>query len=1042
MKTPPALKPLTLAMALAVLSVASGAAQASWIDRCRPGYNEYNGADLECQLAFHEGLAAVLAGSADDDAGRWGYLDKQGRMAIAPAFQEAKSFQNGLAAASQDGLWGYIDKQGQWAIKPRFTEATGFNAEGTALAEEQGHDVLIDRQGKVVKTFELGTRSWGFQRGQKLASMEMPMPPRLFNTATGKATTLPAGVMALAAPSGGYLPAQLRDSRYGGWWGLLDDQARWAIAPDMLRARQPALRDGDVLAVNREEGWEFVDAHGKSIHAQRYEHVQLAGPGLWLVKQKGAGKALLLNGKLGVQHAFKGNYIGLDERDGWRVMIDDEAVLLIDPAGKFRKIDARHGRVQISNGQAWVTASLAPRAVDMAADAAAAAAADAAAMTGDAAAAGTAAVSDEDGPGEAVEASADAAIASQDASAAEAVAAASEASAAATVAVDIATPAAMDAATAAVDITGAAAAEATSADAAPDAGGGLLQIYTRDGKPLLDADTVARLQDFDIRAFSASESARGRATADSLPLALLRPLDYKQPQGILTSKGKIVTNPDWEDMSSHDASMPLPVRTVNGKYGAIDADGNWSVPPRYSVVRPFRGAYALAGGGRSRSDDSLVIDAHGKAAQVPAEVLDGAMNFDGELIQYRAPDENRENRWGIWNIARGALAVKPVYESMEKFEDDWTKVQHQDRWGVMNREGKWMVPPTQESSYKLEYLGNGLMLVEDNGSGRRARSSYDTHYRLVNLRSGKSSELVTGKPDRLQDGRYLGALADGGTVVFDAKGSATRVSDSRAKNKELYQHWLYIEHEDGEGAIDARGNMKVPAIYGEFNPFFAQPEGLARAYTGSGYHLIDQDGKAVLPKLGDGSPLASMQRIVFHDSENSVSVMTDLQGREITRIDGTYSVEDRHANEGVATYRNASGNGRNGFIDASGKRIVGPHFDTLGPLNNGLAVARRLQYSGKLYGYIDLTGRYAIPPVFTWAGNFSEERALVRSNYQSRNTQYIDTKGVAIATFTVVCDTVTILDDQGRITWPLQKMDCPVADKFELAPDNAKAKQP
>ncbi|MBD9420770.1 WG repeat-containing protein [Achromobacter sp. ACM04] len=1029
MKTPLALKPLALAVALAALPAVPGAAQArsNWIDQCAPGYNEYNGANLECQQAFHEGLAAVLTGSADDDAGRWGYLDKRGRMAIAPSFQEAKSFQNGLAAVNQDGLWGYIDTQGQWAIKPRFSEATGFNAEGSALAEEDGHDVLIDRKGNIIKTFELGTRSWGFQRGQKLASMEMPMPPRLFNTATGKAATLPAGVMALAAPSGGYLPAQLRDSRYSGWWGLLDEQARWAIAPDVLRAREPALRDGDVLAVSRDAGWTFVDPRGKTIHKQRYEHVQLAGPGLWLVKQKGAGKALLLNAKLGVQHAFKGNYIGLDEREGWRVMIDDEAVLLIDPAGNFRKIDARHGRVQLSNGQAWVTASLPPRAVDMAVDAA-----EAAAVAADAAAAGAAAVPD-DGPGKAVEASADAAVAAQ-----EAVAAAAAASEAETVAVDVATPAAMDVAAAAVD----AAAQATSADAAPDTGGGLLQIYTREGKPLLDADTVARLQDYDIRAFSARESAHGRAFADSLPLALLRPLDYTQPLGILTSKGKIVTNPDWEDMSSYDVTMPLPVRAANGKYGAIDADGNWAVQPRYSVIHPFRGGYAQAGAGRSRSDGDQLIDARGKAVAVPAEILDGARYFDGELIQYRAPDENRENRWGIWNVAKGAPAVKPVYESMEKFEDDWTKVQHQDRWGVMNREGKWVVPATQDSSYKLEYLGNGLMLVEDNAPGQRSRSSFDTTYRLVNLRTGKPSEPVTGKPERLKDGRYLAALAGGGTMLFDAKGGATRVSDGRAKRTELYQHWLYIEHDDREGAIDARGNMKVPAIYGEFNPFFAQPEGLARAYNGSDYRVIDQDGKTVLGKLGDGSPLATMQRIVFHDSENSVSIMTDLQGREITRIDGTYSVEDRSANEGVAPYRSRSGNGRHGFIDANGKRIVGPHFDTLGPLNNGLAVARRLQYSGTLYGYIDLTGRYAIPPVFTWAGNFSEERALVRSNHQGRNTQYIDTKGVPIATFTEVCDTVTILDDQGRITWPQQKMDCPVADKFELAPDNAKAKQP
>ncbi|WYX29047.1 hypothetical protein WJ976_27055 [Achromobacter denitrificans] len=70
--------------------------------------------------------------------------------------------------------------------------------------------------------------------------------------------------------------------------------------------------------------------------------------------------------------------------------------------------------------------------------------------------------------------------------------------------------------------------------------------------------------------------------------------------------------------------------------------------------------------------------------------------------------------------------------------------------------------------------------------------------------------------------------------------------------------------------------------------------------------------------------------------------------------------------------------------------------------------------------------------------DFQEERALVR---QDGYTQYIDTKGEPLATFVTVCDTVTILDNVGRIVWPLEKMRCPAADKFELAPDNAKAKQ-
>ncbi|WYX22986.1 WG repeat-containing protein [Achromobacter xylosoxidans] len=238
--------------------------------------------DVSCNRPYAEGLAAVLTGKASDQAGTWGYIDKQGRMVITPAFQEAESFQNGLAAVQRDGLWGYIDARGNWVIKPRFTRASGFNAEGTALVEAEERDVLINRQGQVLKTFELGTRSWGFEPGQKLAAMEMPQPPQLFNTATGHALTLPADVMTLARPESGYLPAQQRSLRYGGWWGLLDANGRWAIAPDVLRSQQAPLRDGDTLAVYRRDEWEFVRPDGSPLTATRYETVQRVVPGLWL----------------------------------------------------------------------------------------------------------------------------------------------------------------------------------------------------------------------------------------------------------------------------------------------------------------------------------------------------------------------------------------------------------------------------------------------------------------------------------------------------------------------------------------------------------------------------------------------------------------------------------------------------------------------------------------------------------------------------------------------------------------------------------------
>ncbi|MGY6268736.1 WG repeat-containing protein [Achromobacter denitrificans] len=1032
MRAPLVLKPLALALALCGPAIAPGAAQAQsdWIGRCNAGFYE-QGSLPDCQQPYQEGLAAVLTGSASDDRGSWGYIDKQGRMAIAPAYAEAEPFQNGLAAVSQGELWGYIDRKGNWAIEPRYARATGFNAEGTALVEDDGRDVLIDRQGKAIKAFPLGTRTWGFQPGQKLASMEMPQPPRLFNAATGKAVTLPAGVMRLAAPTDGCLPAQLRGTRYSGWWGLLNADGGWAVEPRTLRSEETPMRDGGVVAVKRDGRWQFVDARGQEIGPERYSQLQFVAPGLWVARRDDRNKPLLLNGKREVLHRFASDYAGMQERDGWHFAIDDEAVLLVDPAGKLQKIAVGQGRVDVRDGQLWVSGNLPGNAAQAEAPGAGAeASAEIAAETESQAEAASVAM-DAAMPAEAqIEM-----VATDQAQTADAAADAAMA--------PPAMPSPPMVAVAPAPPGGLAAAASAAAEAAGGAEiseGSLLQIYTRDGKPLLDDATLAQLRAYRVTAFGPADRARGGSARPKLPLALLNPHNYAQPMGILTPTGRIVTNAEWADMSAYDAAMPLPVRTRDDKAGAIDAEGNWTIPSRFIEIRPFRGAYAWARPPEAATRrDSVLIDARGETAAVPAAILDGAEEFDGELIHYRERDENREHRWGVWSVRDGAPVLKPVYERIEKFEDDWAKVQDQRRWGVVNRKGRWVLPAAYDSAYELEYLGNGLMLVRDTESQPRRGGYSDRAYRLVDLRTGKSSELLAEKPEKLKGGRYFGKLADSGTMLFDAHGGAVRLSDGPPARREQYGDWIYIENEEREGAIDARGELKVPALYGEFNPFFVQPEGLARAYDGSGYRVIGQDGRTVLAKRGDGTPLATMKRIVFEDDDTSASIMTDLQGAEITRIAGAYSVQHRSASEGVVPYRGDGGNGKFGFLDANGKRVVGPHFDSLGPLKNGLATAQRKQRTGKFYGYIDLTGRYAIPPLYTWAADFQEERALVR---QDGFMQFIDTKGEPLATFAVVCDTVTILDHAGRIAWPRQKMGCPEADELELAPDNAKAEQP
>ncbi|MFY2840935.1 WG repeat-containing protein [Achromobacter ruhlandii] len=111
--------------------------------------------------------------------------------------------------------------------------------------------------------------------------------------------------------------------------------------------------------------------------------------------------------------------------------------------------------------------------------------------------------------------------------------------------------------------------------------------------------------------------------------------------------------------------------------------------------------------------------------------------------------------------------------------------------------------------------------------------------------------------------------------------------------------------------------------------------------------------------------------------------------------------------------------------------MVGPYFDKLGPLRDGLALARREQRSGKLLGYIDLSGRYVIPPEFGWADDFSEGRALVR---REGLLEFIDTRGTTMTLFGLICGEVVVFDAQGRLTWPREKLTCPDAGDLEYAP--------
>ena len=96
---------------------------------------------------YREGLMLIECGN------RYGYLDKQGKLAILCKFDDATSFNEGLACVSSDKRtsYGYIDKTGRLVIKPQFKYARDFSeglAGVTTLDGKNGG--FIDHSGKLV----------------------------------------------------------------------------------------------------------------------------------------------------------------------------------------------------------------------------------------------------------------------------------------------------------------------------------------------------------------------------------------------------------------------------------------------------------------------------------------------------------------------------------------------------------------------------------------------------------------------------------------------------------------------------------------------------------------------------------------------------------------------------------------------------------------------------------------------------------------------------------------------------------------------------
>ena len=243
--------------------------------------------------------------------GKWGYMDKAGKVVIEPQYDGAGDFSEGLAWVGTELLRGYIDKTGKMVIEPKFGWAGSFHSGMAAvfghrdgkpigarhgdiwgdevqMNKPQGGTGYIDRTGTRVKV-ETRYAGLDFSEGKLCVRGDCL-------DSSGKKLEHDAADL---GPFSDGLAAAKKDVR----WGYIDHDMKWVIEPQFTLARAfseglapvvagdaPAPRTARDYASLRKKGgvkWGFADTSGKVVINCQFEDAGTFSESLAPIKTDG-----------------------------------------------------------------------------------------------------------------------------------------------------------------------------------------------------------------------------------------------------------------------------------------------------------------------------------------------------------------------------------------------------------------------------------------------------------------------------------------------------------------------------------------------------------------------------------------------------------------------------------------------------------------------------------------------------------------------------------------------------------------------------------
>ena len=241
---------------------------------------------------FAEGFAVIETG------GKYGYIDKTGRVVIKPQFDHAEDFSGGMARITINYKNGYINQSGEIVVEPQFEYAEDFS-DGLARVTSNERASYIDTTGKVVIKTSSGTE---FSEGLAAVSGPRGEDPYHYIDKTGK--TILRTPFTIARPFYEGLAKVLIDfeEKSTRGYGFIDRTGRVVIAPQFDDVGD---RFSDGLArVRVNDKWGYIDKNGIIVIAPQFERADDFSEGLALVKVAGAYGYIRKDGEYVVRPQF------------------------------------------------------------------------------------------------------------------------------------------------------------------------------------------------------------------------------------------------------------------------------------------------------------------------------------------------------------------------------------------------------------------------------------------------------------------------------------------------------------------------------------------------------------------------------------------------------------------------------------------------------------------------------------------------------------------------------------------------------------------